>query len=197
MPNLVLMLAKSKTFALCFILCLTIPLRAQAERIHFIRAGLTSSLKDQSISLIANSNRMEGTFNAFHLTLDTYGIYEQKTIYPGVKFSAMHNAVIYSDSFADNQIKYVVYAGGGGVVGYVKDYAPTIRNHGGILGVAMNVGMIFAFPGTNFELGLNGVAELALQLRKMEEKNGELGLSWYANGILRTLIPQICIYYRF
>lgn len=192
------MLSKYRPIVLCLLcFCLALPLRAQNEGIRLIRAGIISSFKAHSISLITSSNRKESTFNAFNLSLDTYGIYNQRTIYPGVKFTCMHNAIIYADRLAGNMVRYVIYAGGGGVLGYVKDYAPSIRNHGGILGLATNLGAIFAFPDTRFELGLDCTAELALQLRKMEEANGDLGLSWYANGVLRALIPQISIYYRF
>lgn len=191
------MLKKSGTLVICALFCLAIPVRAQKENLQIIRAGLTSSFKSQSVSLITNSNRLEGTFNTFLLSLDTYGIYQQKTIYPGIKFTGLHNAIVYSDSFAGGQVKFILYAGGGGVLGYVKDYAPSIRNHGGIIGLATSVGTIFAFPDTRFELGVDFTAELALQLRKMEENNGNLGLSWYANGLIRALIPQISIFYRF
>lgn len=167
-----------------------------AEGIHIIRAGLNNSFKTQGISLMTNSNRKENTFNSYLVGLDTYGIYQKKTTQPGVKFQFSHNTVL-SYKEITNGVFCLLYAGGGGVAGYVKDYASTMRNSGVLLGITASAGGLLAFSGTRFELGMDFTAEMGLHLRKMVESNGSLGLSWYANGLIRALIPQILIYYRF
>ncbi len=179
-------------------LCLSISdSAAQSKSIVITRIGETSSFKGHSISLITTSGRKENAFLKFSAGLDTYGIISHKTISPGGKLSLTHNTIL-KNSYINDDIAYILYMGAGGVVGYLKDYyRETIKNHGVIMGVSTTLGGLVAFKKSNIELGLDFTADLALQLRKMEENENRLGLSWYANGLLRAIIPQISIYYRF
>lgn len=181
-----------------FFLCLNFSdLSAQSKGIVVTRIGETSSFKGHSITLITTSNRKENAFLKFSAGLDTYGIISHKTISPGGKLSVTHNTIL-KNSFINDDIAYILYMGAGGVAGYLKDYyRESIKNHGVIMGVSTSLGGIVAFRNSNIELGLDFTADLALQLRKMEETENKLGLSWYANGLIRALIPQVSIYYRF
>ncbi len=171
---------------------------AGQNRLNIVRIGETSSFKGHSVSVLTTYDRRENSFLRFSATLDTYGMLRDKTLEPGVKVSVVYNTIIQNGTVNDD-IVYIIYMGAGGVTGYLKDYyRESVRNHGVILGISPTVGGMLAFRGTNIELGLDFTAELALQLRKMEEtSSGRLGLSWYANGLMRALIPQVSIYYRF
>ncbi len=180
---------------LCLYLCSA---SARQNGLDITRIGETSSFKGHSISVLTTNDRRENSFLRFTATLDTYGMLSDRTTKPGVKASVTYNTIVRNGSINED-IVYIVYLGAGGVTGYLKDYyKESVRNHGVILGIAPTVGGMVAFRGTNIELGLDFTAEVALQLRRMEEtSSGRLGLSWYANGLLRALIPQVSIYYRF
>lgn len=159
------------------------------------RVGLVSSFSSQTLSLLRPSERNENTFDDFQICLDTYGLYTREITSPGIKLRYLHNTILKNDKINDS-IAYIIYMGAGATVGYVRDYSPLPRNHGYIMGMALTAGCIFAFKDSNVELGVNLVGELAFHLRSMEEQIGQLGLSWYANGIFRSPMPQISIYYK-
>ena len=160
------------------------------------RAGLVSSFKSQSLSILCTSDRKENSFNNFNLTLDTYGLYSNISNIPGVKLNIVHNSIIDSGHI-DDDFAYIIYMGAGGVAGYVRDYSTLPRNHGFIFGLNTCAGALASFRGSRLEMGIEFDAEWAFQIRKMEETDGRLGLSWYANGVLRALFPKITLYYRF
>ncbi len=190
--------SKSLIFSLAF-LCLFVPsLSAWDKGVDITRIGEMSSIKGHSLSVLTTSNRRENAFLRFSATLDTYGILSHKTSSFGGKLSATHNTIFKNGSF-DEDVRYILYVGAGGVAGYLKDYyRESIRNHGVIFGVTASAGGIVAFRRSHVELGIDFSSDLALQLRRMEEAtDARLGLSWYANGIFGALIPQIAIYYRF
>ncbi len=169
---------------------------AQEGRIKVLRVGVMNSIKEQSVSVLTSSSKKENTYNTYSLSLDCYGTFNHKTKYPGVKFIFSHNTILHRATLNDS-IDYLLYLGAGGVCGYVRDYSNLKYAPGGLLGLTTSAGCIMAFAGTNFELGLDFTAQWALHLRRMEEHNNRLGLSWYANGLIYALIPQVCIIYRF
>lgn len=160
------------------------------------RIGIVSSYKSYSFSYIAPSLKHESAFDEFSVIMDCYGLYNGSVPNPGLKLNYSHNTILKRIVFND-EIACIVYAGAGGLLGYVRDFSELPRNHGGIAGLSTTIGSIFAYRNSNFEIGLNFTAEWALQLRRMEESHGKLGLSWYANGLIWALIPQISIYRRF
>ncbi|MGM9787661.1 MAG: hypothetical protein ACI3ZF_02010 [Candidatus Cryptobacteroides sp.] len=160
------------------------------------RAGLVSSFKSQSISVLSTSDRKENSFNSFNLALDTYGLYSNISSIPGVKLNIVHNSIINSGQI-NKEFAYIIYMGAGGVAGYVRDYSTLPRNHGFIFGLNTCAGALASFRSSRLELGIEFDAEWAFQIRKMEETDGRIGLSWYANGVIRAIIPKITLYYRF
>ena len=180
--------------ALC---CLITPSFAQDSEIKVLRTGVITSYKEQNVSIIASSSKQENTFNVFNLGMDTYGMFNYKSRLPGGKFSFSHDTIFHRGGFDDGQVEYILYVGAGFVGGYGKDFSNMKYNPGAILGITSSVGTIVAFKGSKLELGLDFTAQWAIHIRKMEEKNGLVGLSWYANGLIYALIPQVCIYYRF
>ena len=64
-----------------------------------------------------------------------------------------------------------------------------------MLGMAAGAGVIFIFPGA-IDIAVGVTGEFGLHLRT-DEQYGNLDLSWYENGVLKSLIPQITLYYRF
>ena len=172
-------------------------LTAQEGKSPFVsRVGLVSSFKAHSIIILSNSDKKEDSFNSYFLSLDTYGLYSHINDKAGVKAGVIHNSII-EKGFIDKSVAYIIYAGAGGVAGYVRDYSTIERNLGFIFGLNTSVGALASFKGSKLELGVEFDAEWAFQIRKMEESDGRLGLSWYANGILRALFPNISLFYRF
>ena len=187
-----------RTLTVLFLLVFPLCAISAEERLplSLTRAGLVSSFKAQSLSILSTSNKKENSFNSYNLTLDTYGLYSNVSDYPGVKLNIVHNSIIDSGRIND-EIAYIIYMGAGGVAGYVRDYSALPRNHGFIFGLNTCAGALASFRGSRLELGVEFDAEWAFQIRKMEESDGRIGLSWYANGVLRALIPKISLYYRF
>lgn len=169
---------------------------AQEGGIKVLRLGVMNSIKEQSIVVLTNSSKKENTFNTYSLSADCYGIFNHKARQPGVKFMFSHNTILHRVTLNES-IDYLIYIGAGGVCGYVRDYSNMKFNPGALLGLTTSAGCIMAFAGTNFEMGLDFTAQWAIHLRQMEEQNARLGLSWYANGLIYALIPQVCIIYRF
>ncbi len=160
------------------------------------RIGIVSSYKSYSLNYITSSPKHINGFDELSLIMDCYGLYNDAISSPGFKLDYSHNTII-KRIVLNEEIAYIVYAGAGGLIGYVKDYSELPRNYGGIVGLSTKIGSIVAFRNSNFEIGLSFTAEWALHLRRMEESHGKLGLSWYANGLIWAFVPQISIFRRF
>lgn len=185
-----------KYLALC--LFFELPLSAGAQTAFKPqRLGLSSSLKGYGLVLNTDSNRKEKTLNSFCLYLDCYKLFSNQEDTPGYKFLYSHNALL-KQGYLNDAIVYSVYAGSGGVLGFVRDYSQLAHlNRGVEIGLCVSGGTLLSFRDSNWELGLSFFAEFALHLRQDEEVAHKINLSWYANGLFRTLLPQINVFYRF
>ena len=165
---------------------------ANAQR-RIERVGLLNSPKGFGVSLgIQQEDRR--VYNTVSLTADLDGILGGIESTPGVKFTWLHQNQIRGGVIRDD-VDYGLYLGGGFTTGWVRDHGAPNRNHGAILGMAAGAGVVFLFP-NHIDIALSFTGEFGLQLRK-DETFGTLDLSWYENGVLKALIPQVTLYYRF
>lgn len=165
---------------------------AYAQR-RIERAGILNSPKGFGVSLgIQQSDRR--VYNTVSLTADMDGILNGIEDTPGVKFTWLHQNQLRGGVIRED-IDYRFYLGGGFTTGWVRDHGAPNRNHGPILGMAAGAGVLFLFQ-NNIDIALSFTGEFGFQLRK-DETFGTLDLSWYENGVLKALVPQITLYYRF
>ena len=184
-PAFITLLSASVLLLSCF------PVRAEHRTIE--RVGILNSPKGFGISLgIQQEDRR--LYNTVSLTADLDGILDGIESAPGIKFTWLHQNQIRRGIIRDD-VNYAMYLGGGFTTGWVRDHGAPGRNHGAILGMAAGAGVVFLFPG-HIDISLSFTGEFGLQLRK-DETFGTLDLSWYENGVLKALIPQVTIYYRF
>lgn len=175
--------------ALCLLLSCA---EASAQR-RIERAGIVNSPKGFGVSLgIAQNDRR--IYNTLNLTTDLEGILNGTENTPGIKLSWLHENILRRGVIRDD-VAYCFFVGGGFSAGYVKDHGAADRNHGAILGLAAETGIVFLFK-DNIDIALGVTGEFGMQLRK-DETFGTMDLSWYENGVLKALIPQITLYYRF
>lgn len=157
------------------------------------RAGIVNSPKEFGISLgVQQSDRQ--IYNTVYLTADLEGILDGTETQPGVKFTWLHQNQI-REGIIREDVDYKIYLGGGFTTGYVRDHGEQGRNMGPILGMAAGAGVLFLLQ-NNIDIGITFTGEFGLQLRE-DEIFHTLDLSWYANGVLKALIPQVTLYYRF
>lgn len=161
------------------------------------RLGLSSSPKSFGLILDTDSNRKEKTFNSYALFLDCYQLLSGEEEKPGYKASYSHNTII-RQGYLNEGMVYFLYAGSGGVLGYVRDYSSaTHKNRGLELGLTAGGGILLAFKDSKWEIGLSFLAEFALHIRQDESVSHKTDLSWYANGLFRAPLPMLNVYYRF
>ena len=171
---------------------LLFPVAASAQS-RVERIGIVNSPKEFGISLGLKQND-RGIYNSLSLTADLEGILDATENTPGIKLSYIHENILKSGTIRDD-VGYRLYIGGGFSAGYVKDHGPSDRNHGAMLGMAAGAGVIFIFPG-RIDIAAGVAGEFGLHLRT-DEQYGNLDLSWYENGVIKSLIPKITLYYRF
>lgn len=184
-PSLLCVIAAAAL--LCFFSC---PLRAQVE---IERVGLCSSWKEFALSfgLHGTSRNIRNTVS---LSADMDALFSGRQKIPGVKLTYLHQNILSAGRFTSSDAYYSLYAGGGGVAGYVTDGQGSI--HSPMAGLAAEFGILGSFPSSGFDVALAFKAEFALLLTPSEDYAPKR-LGWYRNGLRRAYLPEIIIYYRF
>lgn len=176
-------------FTLALILCST---GAFAQN-RFVRAGIINSPKGFGVAAQLPTGS-ESILNSVYITADLEGVLEGVESLPGIKFTYLHQNVLKSGAIRDD-VDYSLYIGGGFSGGFVRDFGSENLNHGLMLGMAAGTGVLFTFRG-NIDIAIDVTGEFGLHLRE-DEKYSTLDLAWYENGVVKALIPQLIIYYKF
>lgn len=132
--------------------------------------------------------------NTLTLYADIDGLILDNEKWPGVKLSYSHNHFFKKGNLPEAE--YAFYVGAGASAGWVRDFSRETARHKGICAcLETSIGVLFTFSG-HIDLALDFTLEAGLHFRK-EELYGNPAVSWYANGVFKTPLPQLTIFYRF
>lgn len=188
-----------KTFAVIAVLfCMCSWHRASAQDYAF---GIANSFK--GVGVVFEHTRAEYCFNSFQLGMDMYGMPTGRSHYPGGRFSFSHNIIF--DEFERNGVVCDFYWGAGFSAGYVHDFEKGMfavsggtvlrKNYGAMAALSGSCGARLIYRGA-FCIDLRFMGEFGLHMRQ-DEIQGNLDLSCYINGLIRTIYPEIHINYMF
>ena len=164
-------------------------------------AGLYNSPKGFGLQVDIES-KTAPEFSRIVLYADSYGIFQGRTTTPGAVLSFTRDYIFASQERQD--VIFNLYAGAGATAGYVHDfekgsgslYAGALSRRMGFAGaLAGNIGVRADF-GRRLVLDASLRADLGLFARAKDE-NGSVLFSFYRNGALRCLYPQLSLLYRF
>lgn len=177
-----------------FLVALSLSANAAAQHTSF---GLYNSVKGFGFSLnVANG---EGTWvDALILFADIYGFPTARTHAPGIKFNYSREFIIHT--IETPEVLFSFYFGPGFSAGYVKDYEKSYfqditvhltNNHGFVAALSGTGGCRFNFT-KHIELDLSFTLEAGLHIRK-DEKQDNIHVGLYKNGIFESFYPQLSI----
>ena len=166
-----------------------------------VAAGIYNSPKGFGAAVQISSS--EGAFDNFSLVADFSGLFTRRCDHPGVKFNYSHNYV-----FATTEkegMRYQLYLGPGFTAGWLHDWekgrweqtggTAFRKNYGGMAALSGSAGCRFIFE-RRLTLDLFWTAEVGIHIRRNEIQETP-AISFYLNGIMQSLYPQLLIMYRF
>lgn len=172
--------------------------RAAAQDYAF---GISNSFK--GIGFVFEHSKAPFQFNSYALCMDMYGMPTGRSHYPGGHFIFSHNNIF--NEFERDGIICDLYWGAGFSAGYVHDFEKGFfemqggtvlrKNYGAMAAINGSFGTRFIFRGA-FCINIRLTGEFGLHLRR-DEILGNLDLSCYINGLMRSLYPEIHINYMF
>ena len=130
----------------------------------------------------------EYNFDSFCLYADMGGVLIGEHSTPGIKFNYTRDIVFKTIEREDKTVS--LYAGPGLCCGYISDFKSPKSITAGIHGT---VGAFLSY-GHRLELSFNFSLDLAFKLIKDDRRTI---LSLYDSGLLKPLLPEIKILYRF
>lgn len=173
-----------------------------ATRASAQEAGVFNSIKGFGayFSLPAKN----GVFHSATAFVDIYGVATSRCSYPGYKLNLSRQYII--REFDKSPVHMRLYAGPGISLGMVHDHdkgrgidltSLISDNTGFMLAISGDIGCRFDF-GSRVALDLSFMAEGGFHLREYEkEKNySAASLSFYNNGVLQAIYPQLTILFR-
>lgn len=184
--------------ALCALCLLYTPLRAGEKRL-----GAFFSPKGLGLSFQLD-NDWGDEIRAFHVFADMYGVYSGRTSDVGIMFSYSHNYILRLREFGYSTMSF--YVGAGFLGGYVHDFELGLfskDNHGRVLQDPM--GLVVALQcdiGLSFDFDRHVTIDIGFSLCpglhvSRDSDTGTVSMSVYERGLISTVFPQLCIYYRF
>lgn len=189
------------TYTLKFVLHRLIPILAVAVLSSYTAVaggpmlGIFNSTKGFGLCLENNNGN---NFDAFIVYLDMYGMYAPRTDVPGFKFNYSHNHIF--RVFDKKEYSVQLYVGPGCSAGYVHDFEGgrdnLSRNPGGVLALSCTGGCRMPFTESRFCLDFSLRAEVGAHIRRNNELSVN-SLSFYLNGLIQTIAPQLTILYSF
>lgn len=177
-----------RRFCSIFILWITSTLAISAQ--DFTNAiGYISSPKYVGISY-SLTNKNSQVSNNLSLNLDLMNVLKGESDHPGLRLCYNQTRPFENwDTKSGTIISF--YAGPGASVGYVMDYD---EDFGWFIALSGTCGFDFKFiKPINIRIGIMG--EFGIQCVNQGENNTKIKL--YKNGIIRSVIPEISISYRF
>ena len=151
--------------------------------------GLYNSTKGFGINAIRPVSGQE-EFDNFCLYADIYGLPLGKSTAPGVFFGYTRDYIFRTIEI--DQIVFDFYAGAGASAGYVRDREA--ERMGGVFALCGDVGVRADFSRL-ISVALSFRTDLGLYMSK-ESASAALLFSFYRNGLIRTLHPQISILFH-
>ncbi|MBQ9462933.1 MAG: hypothetical protein IJU68_04675 [Bacteroidales bacterium] len=165
-------------------------------------AGIFNSIKGFGAYFsLAEKN---GVFHSATAFVDIYGVATSRCSFPGYKFNVSRQYII--REFDKSPVHMRLYAGPGISLGMVHDHdkgrgidftSLISDNTGFMLAVSGDIGCRFDF-GSRVALDLSFMAEGGFHLREYEKEKSysAASLSFYNNGILQDIYPQLTILFR-
>lgn len=151
--------------------------------------GLYNSTKGFGVNAIRPVPGQE-EFDNYTLYADIYGLPLGKSSIPGVYFSYTRDYIFRTIEI--DGIVFDFYAGAGASAGYVRDREA--ERMGGVFALCGDVGVRADFSRL-ISVALSLRTDLGLYISK-EPASTALLFSFYRNGLIRTLHPQISILFR-
>lgn len=166
-----------------------------------VYAGLLNSAFGYGIcTMISDAPGTE--INTFSIKADTYGLLSGRTTDIGIAFSYTRDYVM--RHVETGSLSADIYFGAGIMAGYVHDHESGIfsmtdrqltRPMGIAAALACTAGARCDFDRRiSIDLRLNAAPGVHI---RHDETNTAVQISLYKNGIIQTLVPSLCIMYRF
>lgn len=158
------------------------------------RIGLYNSLKGYGFQVHFQNNSNRQSFSTLTLYADLLDIYFSSGSTVGIK--AVYQGKHIMHYIAGENFKYNFYLGAGVQGGYCGDtFFQYFKQPGVEFGASLCAGWLMEFTG-RIDLELSFSLEAGLHLRN-EETYGTTAMSFYINGVTRSFLPDLTIYYRF
>lgn len=196
LPIFVVMNTKAYLLITVFMLSCAISSMAQDKSVGIINSAAGFGLTGQWV--VGEGDEM----NNVNLWLDTYGMLSGRSKVPGVALSYTRDYLFKYIIF--EHFDLIAHAGAGAMTGYVKDYEKGVfdsprdsfkEEMGWAVGLCGTLGIILDYD-RNISLGFNLNAIAGIHIRQ-ESYAKNIKLSLYKNGIINSMMPRICVMYRF